>query len=334
MSETLTLKTAFVSPHLSLNNRLVMPPMASEKSMANGQVTDELCQYYATRAQDGCIGLIITEHCYIHPSGKASPNQLSICKDQDIPGLTKLTQVIHRCGSKVVAQISHAGSAATSAVTGMAPIGPSQIPHPRKPSDLPVQQLTAKEILQVKQWFVDAAFRAKQAGYDGVEIHAAHGYLLNQFFSPLTNNRTDQYGGSVKNRIMLAAEIVQAIKEKLGSKYPVLVRLGGCDYHPGGSTIQDCVTACSLLKEAGADIIDLTGGMFGYNIPQKTEPGFFSDMSTAVKSAVNIPVILTGGIKEPHQANALLQQGAADLIGVGRALLANATWAIQAMQEK
>lgn len=313
--------------HLVLNNRLVMPPMATAKAGANDRVTDEVCDYYRERAKYSKISLIITEHCYIHPQGKAHPGQVSIATDDAISGFMKLTNCIHEEGVKVFAQISHAGTAAKSAVTGQAPVGPSAISHPKQKQELP-KEMTREQIHEVTIWFAQAARRVKEAGFDGVEIHSAHGYLLNQFFSPIYNHRTDEYGSqSVENRTRFQREIVQAVRKETGDDFPIAMRLGGCDYEEGGSTIHDCLEACQLFAECGVDLLHLTGGMNGFIRPDHSEPGYFRDMSVPVKQNVKIPVLLTGGVTSISQAEALLEDHCADMIGVGRAIYKNAHWA-------
>lgn len=313
--------------HLVLNNRLVMPPMATAMAGDNDSVTDEVCDYYRERAKYSKISLIITEHCYIHPQGKAHPGQVSIATDDAISGFMRLTNCIHEEGVKVFAQISHAGTAAKSAVTGQAPVGPSAIYHPKQKQELP-KEMTSEQIHEVTTWFAQAARRAKEAGFDGVEIHSAHGYLLNQFFSPLYNHRTDEYGSqSVENRTRFQREIVQAVRKEAGGDFPIAMRLGGCDYEEGGSTVHDCLEACQLFEDCGVDLMHLTGGMNGFVRPGHSEPGYFRDMSIPVKQKVKIPVLLTGGVTSISQAEALLEDHSADMIGVGRAIYKNAHWA-------
>lgn len=312
---------------LNLPNRLVMPPMATAKADENGYATDAVCEYYRERDKYSKISLIITEHSYIHLQGKAHPGQTSIASDDVIPSLQRLTDCIHQEGVKVFAQLSHAGSAALSKITGQPPVGPSQVYHPKQKEELPAE-MTLQQIHQVTEWFAQAALRAKQAGFDGVELHSAHGYLLNQFFSPLANQRTDEYGPqSVENRIRFHREVIRAVRQALGEDFPIALRLGGCDYVAGGSTTQDCVEACRLLEHSGVDLLHLTGGMMGYIRPGHAEPGYFQDMFASVKQAVHLPVLLTGGVTTPVQAEALLEEGCADLIGVGRAIFKNPHWA-------
>ena len=163
-----------------------------------------------------------------------------------------------------------------------------------------------------------------------MEIHCAHGYLLNQFYSPLTNKRSDDYGGSLENRLRFTLETVACVRGAVGGKIPIAVRLGGADYLPGGSKEEDAVEACKLLEAAGVDLLDLSGGMCFYMRPGHLEAGYFASMSAKVKSAVSVPVLITGGVKKVADAEALLADGKADLIGVGRALLKDAAWRAEA----
>jgi 2,4-dienoyl-CoA reductase-like NADH-dependent reductase (Old Yellow Enzyme family) len=313
--------------NLTIANRLVMPPMATAKADDNGGVTDEACEYYCERAKYSKIGLIIIEHSYIQKQGQARLGQMSMATDEVIPGFQKLTECIHSEGVRAFAQINHAGSASKSNMTGYPPIGPSAIFHPRQQEELPME-MTIQQIHEVTEHFAEAALRAKKAGFDGVEIHSAHGYLLNQFYSPLANHRNDAYGAqSVANRTRFHCEVIRAVRAVVGEDYPVAIRLGGCDYEDGGSTVDDCVEACKIFEECGVDLIDITGGMNGYIRPEHTEPGYFLDMSTLVRQAVKIPVILTGGVTALSQAETLLEEGCADMIGVGRAIFKDAHWA-------
>lgn len=317
---------------MTLKNRLVMPPMATYKTMDGGLVNEDLCAYYEDRAKDGLIGLIITEHTCISPEGLAGKGQMSMMDDSIIEPATKLTEAIRKSGTKAVCQLNHAGSATNEILTGLPIVSASAVPCPGRKkeleTDLLPRELTKEEIKGLEEAFSQAALRAKKAGYDGVEIHSAHGYLLNQFYSPLSNKRQDEYGcGSMENRLRFAIETVKRTRELVGEEYPILLRLGGCDYMEGGSTIEDAVEAAKLLEAAGVDCIDLSGGMCRFMRPGHPEPGYFADMSAAVTAAVKIPVIVTGGIKTIAQAEELLEKGAADLIGVGRPILADAGWA-------
>ncbi len=313
-----------------LKTRLVLPPMATAKSTPEGYASDALCDYYEKRAAGGKIGLIITEHSFVSKRGKASANQMSMASDDVIPGLRKLTETIHKYDTKVIAQINHAGSATMSAVTGSAIISASAVLNPGRKAGLAdeiPESMTAEQIRAAEKEFADAAVRVKKAGFDGVEIHSAHGYLLNQFYSPLTNKRTDEYGaGSLENRLRIHKEILQQVREAVGEDYLIAVRFGGCDYMEGGSTIEEAAEAAKLLERYGADLLDISGGMCRFDRPGHKEAGYFSDLSKAVKDQVSVPVIVTGGIRTVEEANDLLEKEKADLIGVGRTFMKNPNW--------
>ena len=331
------LKNKIKIGNIELKNRLIMPPVATYQSTDEGKVTDSLVEYYGERAKGGNIGMIITEHCYISQQGKAKAKQLSIAKDDDVEGLTRLVDVIHQNGTKAMAQLNHAGATTFESLTGMRKVSASAVPFPINGSPLNEvlpEALTPAGISEIAEDFVRAAVRAKAAGYDGVEIHSAHTYLLNQFYSPLTNKREDEYGGSLENRLRFHVEVISKVREAVGPDYLIALRLGGCDYMDGGSTIDDAVNAAKILEAAGIDMIDLSGGMCSYRREGHEEPGYFKDMSIPVKAAVSIPVMLTGGIKKAGEAEDLLTEEAADLIGVGRELLKDPNWADREMSAK
>lgn len=315
---------------LQLNNRLVFPPMATAKSDADGSVNQEILDYYDEKSRGGYISLIIIEHSFITPEGRANNSQLSVVDDNKIEGLKKLAKVIHNNGSKAIMQINHAGSLTTKEKTGFDIVGPSSIINPRG-KELP-KELSKEEIKEIIQSFKLAAKRVKESGFDGVEIHSAHGYLLNQFYSPLTNKRNDEYGGDILGRIKIHLEIIKAVKEEVGGDFPVLLRLGACDYADGGNSIEDCKIAALEFEKAGIDILDISGGINGYIIPGLNEQGYFHEVTAELKKIVSIPIILTGGITEVEAAEELLEKGKADLIGVGRAIFKDSLWAKRAIE--
>ena len=305
---------------LNVSNRLVMPPMQTSMT-DHGHVTEELVRYYRDRAAGSRPGIIITEHSCIVESGRAAEAQLSIAADEMIDEHRKLTDAIHEGGSRVFVQLNHAGSNGVGEA-----VSASEVNTPLKKLAKRPRALTVEEIRELEGLYAAAAVRAVKAGYDGVEIHCAHGYLLNQFYSPMTNKRTDDYGGALEKRLRFTLETVACVREAVGGDVPVAVRLGGADYLPGGSKEEDAVQAGILLEKAGVDLLDLSGGMCFFMRPGHLEAGYFSSMSAKVKAAVSVPVMLTGGVKKVADAEALLQAGKADLIGVGRALLKNALW--------
>lgn len=319
------LKDPIVINKLQLRNRLVMPPMATGKAVDGGP-TEELNRYYGLRARE--TGLIIVEHEYVSPEGMAHDTQLSMADDAVIPAYRRLTDAIHAEGCAVFAQISHAGAMAQD--SGLPTIGPSavsiseRIPAPR--------EMTAEDIRRVTDCFARAAQRAVQAGFDGVEVHSAHGYLLNQFYSPLMNHRRDRYAGdSLEGRTRLHTEVIRAVREAVGEDCPLAIRFGACDYREGGSRIEEIAAACRIFAEAGVDMIDISGGFCGFTLPGRKEAGWFAELSRPAREA-GVPVLLTGGVTTAQEAEELLQAGAADLIGVGRALLKNPDWAVQELK--
>jgi len=315
---------------LTLANRLVMPPMATSKAGPGGKVSQAILDHYAEKSQGGYISLIIVEHSFIKSEGKAGENQLSVADDSTIEGLRKLAEVIHRNGSKGVMQINHAGSAAAEEIIGTETVGPSAVSNPRK-GGIP-RALRRQEIADIVKSFADAARRVKRSGFDGVEIHAAHGYLLNQFFSPLTNKRSDEYGGEVNNRIRIHLEVIEAIRAAAGKDFPILIRLGVSDFTPGGTTVEDSQTAAKEFEKAGVDILDISGGFSGFSVPGLNGQGYFAPLAKAIKHVVSIPVLLTGGITDALAAEKLLAEGKADLVGVGRAVLKDSKWARHAVE--
>lgn len=314
----------------NLKNRLIFPPMATYKANNDGRVSRELLDYYNEKSRGGYVSLIIIEHSFVSQQGKAGRNQLSAADDNVVDGLKKLAYVIHKNGCRTIMQINHAGSATTRDITGNIPMAPSVVQNPCK-GDMPAK-VTISEIQNIIEEFKMAAIRVKNAGFDGVEIHSAHGYLLNQFFSPVTNKRTDEYGGDLLGRIRIHIEIIRAIRKAVGNDFAIFLRLGACDYKEGGITIEDSKIAVREFENAGVDVLDISGGFCRYTIPGVDEPGYFAPLSKAVKNVVSIPVILTGGITKVKQAEKLLQEGSADLIGVGRAIYKDSNWSRRAIE--
>ena len=318
-----------------------MPPMAISKADESGKATSKTFDYYEEKSAGGYIGLIIAEHSYVSPEGKADKGQLSISDDRDIRGLRDMVSIVHKNDTKIMAQMNHAGAATTPDVTGLAQLSASAVRMPEDSMTAPKgkltiplpKEMTIADIKKTVDDFTKAALRAKAAGFDGVEIHSAHGYLLNQFYSPLTNKRSDEYTGrTIRGRIKLHLEIIESIREAVGNDYPLALRLGACDYMAGGSTVEDSILAVKEFEKAGIDFIDISGGFCGYINPTSHKPGYFDELSKVIKDSVSIPVVLTGGIVDAETAEMLLKQEKADLIGVGRTILKDSAWAKKAMQ--
>jgi len=306
--------------NLNLKNRIVLPPMATAKALEDGSISEEILSYYDEKTKDGDLALVIVEHSFISEEGRANKNQLSVASDEMVEGLKKLSTLLHKNETLGVMQINHAGLYAKPNDPFILPAGPSAVPGQN------IHILKREGLDQIIKDFAAAARRCKEAGFDGVEIHSAHGYLLNQFYSPLINKREDAYGGSLINRIRLHVEIIRAVRKEVGSDYPLFVRLGACDYKEGGTTIEDSVYASSVFEKEGVDLLDISGGYCGYVHPTEKSQGYFREITEALKKAVDIPILLTGGITDLEAADAILEKNQTDLIGIGRAIYKDSTW--------
>lgn len=304
-----------------LPNRIVFPPIQTRSSTMTGEVTAKLLEHYLQRIPS--LGLLIVEHGYVSQDGKLSDHELGIHEDYLLPGLRQLTTRLHAFSPPLILQINHAGAMTQQSVTGVKPLAPSASDKAREISHNDLEILLSR--------FTEAAERAIHAGFDGVELHGAHGFLLNQFTSPLTNHRTDTYGGTVENRIRFPLELVEQIKMQIGN-HLLMYRLGADDLHPNGISMDESITFAMKLVNAGVDILDVSGGICGSR-PQQVQniQGFFISQANQVKAHVPVPVIGVGGIVEPDFANALIINNEVDLVAVGRALLKDPLWAHQAL---
>jgi 2,4-dienoyl-CoA reductase-like NADH-dependent reductase (Old Yellow Enzyme family) len=317
---------------IELKNRIVMPPMGTGYADTKGEVTEKLLKHYTDRSRD--LGLLIVEHSYVEPQGKVGTNQLGIYSNSMISGLTRLVEAVHEKGTSIAIQLNHGGGTSNSKVTGSQPVGPSPVVHPQRGVETP-RQMGRDDIEAVIGSFRDAAHIAYEAGFDAVEVHGAHGFLLGQFHSPVTNKRQDEYGGSLGNRVRLSKSIVTEIRRDLGDTFPVLYRIGIEDAAPysGGLTLQEGVEAARLLVEAGIDIVDVSGGLGGGRPEGLVGPGFFVPHAAAVKEVVDVPVIGVGGIQTAEEADRIIRSGRVDLVAVGRAYLHEPRWATIAIKE-
>jgi 2,4-dienoyl-CoA reductase-like NADH-dependent reductase (Old Yellow Enzyme family) len=308
----------------TLKNRIVYPPMQSGRADFDGSITKKLINFYYRRSAH--IGLPIVEHAYIDLLGKIGPKQLGIYDDTLIAGYEKLAEALHSINAPAVVQISHAGGVANKKVIHNQPAGPCSAGKTR--------MLEPCELQNITEQYAKAAERAIKAGFDGVELHGAHGYLLNQFFSPLLNKRTDDYGGSLEKRMHFPLQVTKVVRQRIGNSKLLLYRLGSDDLAPNGIQIEDAITFAKKLEEAGVDILDVSGGMCGSNPKQfKHVKGYFIPQAEAVKQAVNVPVIGVGGITEPNFADQLVREGKVDLVAVGRAIWHDVDWAEKAISK-
>jgi 2,4-dienoyl-CoA reductase-like NADH-dependent reductase (Old Yellow Enzyme family) len=304
-----------------LRNRIVLPPMQSGRANFEGAVTNRLINFYVRRSTH--LGLPIVEHSYVSPLGKIGPKQLSIHDDSAISGFEKLANALHEIGAPAIVQISHAGGVTNKRVIGTEPAGPS----PREKS----RMLEASEIYGIADEFAKAAERAVKAGFDGVELHGAHGYLLNQFFSPLFNKREDEFGGSLEKRMCFPLLVAEKVRRILGDRL-LLYRIGSDDLAPMGTHIEDSIVFAKKLEQLGVDIIDVSGGMCGSEPRQlRLVKGYFVPQAQAIKKEVKVPVIGVGGITEPDFADKLVREGKVDFVAVGRAFWSDNNWAENAI---
>jgi 2,4-dienoyl-CoA reductase-like NADH-dependent reductase (Old Yellow Enzyme family) len=314
---------------LALRNRIVMPPMWSGQATAEGLVTPQIVEYHRRRAAAGC-GMVIVEHAFVHPRGRHSASQIGVHTDATVDGLSKLARAVQGEGAVVCLQIAHAGSRGSSRVLGVRPVAPSALCHPYEPEGDVAEALTLTQMEEIAVAFGDAAIRARDAGFQAVEIHAAHGFLLSQFLSPLTNRRTDDYGGPVQNRARFHLAVLGEVRRRVGTDFPIFVRLGAHDETPGGVELDDSRWAAARLVEAGAAMIDVSGGLQGSRGLGKGA-AYFVPYARALKAAVAVPLMVTGGIGEPDLADRAVREGWADLVGIGRAMLNDPDWAQKAI---
>jgi len=307
---------------LKLKNRIVMPPMVTQYGSRDGFVTERTSNYYAARAKGGAA-LIIIEATYVHKSGHAFVNQLGISDDRFIPGMSELVRAIHKYGAKVALQIHHGGRMARSELSGVPTVAPSPIASPT--GEVP-RELSIAEIQELVEVFADAAVRARTAGFDGVEIHGAHGYLIDQFLSRSTNKRQDAYGGNLANRARFLVEVIRAVRLAVGREYPVWCRINGREYGiEQETTLEDAQETAKMAAEAGVDAIDVTA--FGPTSPVNlTAPAFtpavIEHLAEGIKKAVDVPVIAVGRIT-PEAGEKIIGEGKADFVAIGKGMLAD-----------
>jgi len=316
-----------------VKNRIVMAPMTSGYSSADGHVTQALMDFYLARANGG-VGLITCESCYVEGRGKGFVGHLSLDDDKYIPGLTRLTESVKSTGAKIFLQLIHCGRQTTPTLCGQQPLAPSPIPCPVL-KEMP-HEASITEIEHIIESFVKAARRAKKAGFDGVEVHAAHGYLINQFLSPYSNKRTDTYGGDLFARSKILLEIISGIKQEMGADYPVSCRLSADEFVQGGLALVETKTVAGWLQNIGLDAISVSGGVYesAHKIipPMDVEPGSLVHLAAGIKEAATIPVFAVAGINDPFFADRILMEGKADMVALGRALLADPHWPMKAQK--
>ncbi len=309
---------------MSLRNRIVMPPMESRLSRPDGSVTKAMIDYYAERARGG-VGAIIVENTFVDDKqSRSSLSSSGLYSDHMIAGESELAEAIKVNGAAALIQISHGGRQCHPGATGRQPIAPSPIPC--KIVRVMPRGMTLGEIEEVQNAFAEAARRAKQAGFDGVEIHGAHGYLICSFLSPYTNKRIDKYGGPLENRALFALEIIKKIRAKVGDNFIIGYRMSADEFVPGGLTLAETSQFARMLEEAGVDYVHVSAGIYesAHHIvqPMYIEKAHLVHLAEGIKNAVSIPVI-TVGAHDVETAEEALQMGKADLVALGRTLIAD-----------
>ena len=305
---------------MQLPNRFVRSATWEGLAGDDGACTPEFRDFYLDLAKGG-VGLIITSHTFVRSDGQGTPRQLGLHTDELIPGLDVLTQAVHQYESRIAVELSHAGILTNEKLTGQAPRAVSVV---EQFNQAPVSELSHEDIQQIVNAFALAAQRAQKAGFDAVQIHAAHGFLMNQFLSPAFNKRTDEYGGPVENRARALLEVFRGIRSAVGNDFPILVKLNSDDVIEGGLTIDDAVQAGKMLQDEGIDAIEISGGTIitgdhcQKDIDSEDKEAYWRGAARAFKQNLEVPLILVGGVRSFNMAEQLLNEGYADYISMSR----------------
>ncbi len=309
---------------LELSNRLVRSATAERMAMEDGRVTPRLVELYRDLARGG-VGLIISGHMYVHPGGKCHSEMTTIHDDRFLDGLTGLAEAVHREGGKVAVQINHGGMQCSQ----------ETVQHLLAPSDVgtdllprPARAMSEDEVSMIAEAYGQAARRVKEAGFDAVQIHAAHGYLVSQFLSPRINQRTDRWGGSLQKRMQFLRDIAASVRVQVGQDYPVLVKLGLMDGLEGGLSLEEGLGVVAALAEMGIDALEISGGIGGEkltNVAKGVKAGvneaYFMPWGLQARTVTNLPILLVGGFRTRQKMEQALQEGAADFISLCRPLI-------------
>jgi 2,4-dienoyl-CoA reductase-like NADH-dependent reductase (Old Yellow Enzyme family)/thioredoxin reductase len=319
---------------MNLANRVVMPPMGTNLGNPDGTVSEASVAYLRRRASGGA-GLLITEISAVHPSGMVIPSELGSYDDRFIPGLKKLADLIHEAGGKAALQLHHGGRECFLLLKEGKAVAPSPIRS--LVYGMTPREMTRDEIRETISAFGAAAFRAKEAGFDAVEVHGAHGYLLTQFLSALSNQRADEYGGSIENRSRFIIEVLRDVRRRVGEDFPVSLRLSVEEFIKGGYTPEDLQPILPEFVKAGADIIHASLGTHGSpggvtSASPEYPPGFNVGRAQKVKAAISVPVIAVGRFSDPRPADEAIARGEADLVAFGRQFLADPDFLIKAKE--
>lgn len=314
-------------------NRVVMMPMGTNFGGASGEILEEHIKYYEQRAKGGTGVIIVENACVDFPLGSNGTTQIRLNEDRFIPGFYNLTSRLHKYGSKVIVQINHSGASAVPSRIGTQPVSSSNIPS--KTGGAVPRPLTKDEIEEIVNKYAAAAKRAQIAGFDGVEIHAGHSYLISQFLSPVYNKRTDEFGGSYENRARFCKMIIEKVRKEVGEHFPIFLRLSADEFLEGGNKVEDTLKLLEHL-DFGVDVYNVSAALndsIQFQIDAiYLEAGWRAYMAEAVKKRFGKPVVTMGNIREPKDAEEILASGKADFIGIGRGLIADPYWAVKAQK--
>jgi 2,4-dienoyl-CoA reductase-like NADH-dependent reductase (Old Yellow Enzyme family) len=313
---------------IQLRNRLVRSATWEGLADAEGRVTPELVRIHEVLAEGG-VGLIISSYMYVQKVGKQAPGQIGVDSDEMVPGLTELAGSVHDRDAKIVGQIVHCGGQADRRQTGgLQPVAPSAVESPGY--SLVPHELTIDEIHGIVEDFAAAARRLQRAGFDGVQLHGAHGYLLAEFLSPLRNRRTDVYGGSLENRARFCLEVYRAVRSAVGADYPVMIKLNASDFLEGSTTEEDACFLAAALAAEGIDAIEVSGGTPGSgklgaarpDIKEISDEAYFLPQAEQIRRAApSVPLMLVGGVRSPEVIEKILARGIADYFSMSRPLI-------------
>jgi 2,4-dienoyl-CoA reductase-like NADH-dependent reductase (Old Yellow Enzyme family) len=311
---------------LHLKNRLVRSATYEKRADDDGFVTNSLIDLYKDLTRGG-IGLIITGNTLVHPSGRSVPQMLCIHSDMYIPGLKRLTKAIHRLGGIVSLQLVHGGRQSFPILLGGSPpLAPSAVYDPS--TEIMPREMTDAEIGEIIDAFADAARRARVAGFDAVQIHGAHGYLVNEFLSPHTNRRDDYWGGDEERRFHFLEEVYKGMRKEVGEDYPLMIKINGDDMLDGGLKVEEAVKIAVRLEDMGMDAVEVSGGMYEstekparQDILSTDKEAYFREQGRVFKNNLHIPVMLVGGMRSRSVMEDVLRKNEADLISLARPLI-------------
>jgi NADPH2 dehydrogenase len=318
---------SFALKGLTLKNRIMMSPMCQYQANEDGTVTDWHFVHYGARAVGG-VGLIMVEASGVEARGRISTRDVGIWSDEHIPGLSRIVEFCKSFGAKTAIQLAHAGTKAETPEQNVAPSAFTHFERYQTP-----KELTKEEIAGIVDAFKQAAVRAVKAGFDTVEIHGAHGYLINQFLSPLTNKRSDEYGGALENRVRFPLEVIRAVRSVLPDDMPLLMRVSAVEYSEEGYSLEEMIEIVKLLKGAGVDMVDVSSGGSLPVSPPAVYPGYQLQYAEAIKKGAEIPTIAVGMLGHASLAEEAVRNGRADVIAVARELLRNPHFAKTAALE-